>query len=131
VKPDVVSIGAPGIHFNGAGERSGVMSMQDDITERLMVGFDDIQHLEVVNESSAHNVPPGSESHFKVVLVSGDFAGMSLLARHRRVHQLLAEELKRIHALSVHAYTADEWRERTGGAPMSPPCLGGQQRRGS
>jgi BolA protein len=107
------------------------MSMHDTIANRLMDGFADLQHLEVVNESSAHNVPPGSESHFKLVLVSAEFAGMSLLARHRRVHEVLAEELKRIHALSVHAYTADEWRERTGGAPMSPPCMGGQARRGS
>ena len=27
-------------------------------------------HLELVNESYMHSVPPGSESHFKAVLVS-------------------------------------------------------------
>ena len=31
-------------------------------------------HLEVVNESSMHNVPRGSEAHFKVVVVSERFA---------------------------------------------------------
>ena len=33
-------------------------------------------HLEVINESASHNVPPGSESHFKLVVVSECFAGM-------------------------------------------------------
>ncbi|MDX9741589.1 MAG: BolA/IbaG family iron-sulfur metabolism protein [Gammaproteobacteria bacterium] len=102
------------------------MSMQDTITSKLVAGFGELDHLEVMNESSGHNVPPGSESHFKVVLVSEDFVGAGLLARHRRVHRILADEMTRIHALSVHAYTPDEWRERTGGAPMSPPCMGGE-----
>ena len=84
------------------------------------------QHLEVINESRNHHVPPGSESHFKVVLVSAAFEGQRLLARHRRVNEILAEELAHsIHALALHTYTADEWRTRFGAAPMSPPCLGG------
>ena len=29
-------------------------------------------HLEVINESASHNVPAGSESHFKVI-ISADF----------------------------------------------------------
>ena len=33
-------------------------------------------HLEVINESHMHNVPKGSETHFKVVVVSGRFDGM-------------------------------------------------------
>ncbi|GAK85288.1 cell division protein BolA [Vibrio ponticus] len=32
-------------------------------------------HLEVINESYMHNVPPGSESHFKVIVVSEQFEG--------------------------------------------------------
>lgn len=32
-------------------------------------------HLEVINESTMHNVPPGSETHFKVVVVSEEFEG--------------------------------------------------------
>lgn len=103
------------------------MGMQETITDRLVAGLGGLQHLEVVNESARHNVPPGSESHFKLVLVAEQFAGMGLLARHRRVHEILAAELDAIHALSVHAYTADEWRARMGGAPMSPPCMGGSR----
>lgn len=84
------------------------------------------EHLEVVNESDGHNVPAGSETHFKVVVVSPRFAGERLLARHRRVNEALAEELAGgVHALAIHTYTAAEWQQRFDDAPMSPPCRGG------
>lgn len=84
------------------------------------------QHLQVVNESGNHNVPAGSESHFKVTVVTDLFNGKTLLARHRLINQILADELKsQIHALAMHTYTAAEWREKHGNAPLSPPCLGG------
>ncbi|MEJ2397528.1 MAG: BolA/IbaG family iron-sulfur metabolism protein [Gammaproteobacteria bacterium] len=101
------------------------MSVQSDIERKLAEGIQ-AMHLQVVNESNNHNVPPGSESHFKVVLVSKDFAGKNLLARHRLVNGLLAEELQsRIHALALHTYTEEEWREQNGDAPMSPLVLPG------
>lgn len=101
------------------------MSMQAQIEQKLAGGLD-VRHLEVVNESSNHNVPPGSESHFKIVVVAPDFAGKTLLNRHRLINTLLADELKgSIHALAMHTYTEEEWVEASGNAPMSPPCLGG------
>ena len=67
-------------------------------------------HLDVVNESFMHNVPPGSESHFKVTVVSHNFDGQGLVSRHRTINQVLAEELDgRIHALALHTMTPDEW----------------------
>lgn len=103
------------------------MSVQREIEQKLTNGIT-AMHLQVVNESSNHNVPPGSESHFKVVLVSQDFEGKNLLARHRLVNGLLAEELQgKIHALALHTYTEAEWRSQNGDAPMSPPCLGGSK----
>lgn len=87
-----------------------------------------LDHLQVVNESGQHNVPPGSESHFKVVLVAGVFEGQPRIKRHRAVNAVVAEELAGpVHALSIHAYTHPEWRSRHGNAPLSPPCLGGEQ----
>lgn len=104
------------------------MSIQDTIERKLVDGITDLRHMEVINESDRHNVPPGSESHFKVVLVSDAFEGSGLLDRHRLVNGLLAGELRSaVHALAIHAYTPEEWRARTGGAPMSPPCLGGSK----
>ena len=48
---------------------------------------------QVINESSGHNVPKGSETHFKVVVVSDSFDGQMLIARHRMVNEILADEL--------------------------------------
>lgn len=88
----------------------------------------DPSHLEVVNESNNHSVPPGSESHFKVVVVSSRFEGLRPIQRHRVVHELLAEELKgSVHALALHLYTDSDWTKRFGSAPKSPPCLGGSK----
>ncbi|MBK7493212.1 MAG: BolA/IbaG family iron-sulfur metabolism protein [Nitrosomonas sp.] len=86
------------------------------------------QFLEVVNESHQHNVPAGSESHFKVTVVSDAFQGKMLLARHRMVNKILADELAQsIHALVLHTMTMDEWFEKSGTRNDSPPCLGGGQ----
>ncbi len=55
--------------------------------EKILRAHFAVQHLEVINESSQHNVPAGSESHFKVVIVSAKFNGLPLMARHRDVMQ--------------------------------------------
>jgi len=100
-------------------------TVQERIEEKLAEGIE-LKHLEVVNESGNHNVPPGSESHFRVVLVSDSFGGERLVRRHQRVNRILANELAHgVHALAIHTYTPDEWEARHGDAPMSPPCLGG------
>ncbi len=100
------------------------MSVEDEITEKLQLALNPV-HLEVTNESHMHNVPPGSESHFKVVVVSDEFNGKLLIARHRLINKALAEELAGpIHALALHTLTAQEWAEK-GSAPESPPCMGG------
>ncbi|XOV89377.1 MAG: BolA family protein [Pseudomonadota bacterium] len=98
------------------------MSVQATIEDKLAQSLP-LLHLEVQNESHNHNVPAGSESHFKVVLVSPEFDGLRLVARHQMVNRILADELaNRIHALAIHTYTASEWVSRKGDAPMSPPC---------
>lgn len=84
------------------------------------------QLLEVINESYRHNVPVGSESHFKVTIVSDAFSTKPLVARHRLVNATLTEEIIRsIHALALHTFTSAEWQERCNAAHESPPCLGG------
>ncbi|MFO7604591.1 MAG: BolA/IbaG family iron-sulfur metabolism protein [Gammaproteobacteria bacterium] len=101
------------------------MTVQSTIEQKLANGLN-LLHMEVINESDQHNVPPGSESHFKLVLVSNDFVDKMLIKRHRMVNEILADELQgSIHALSMHTYTEQEWQEKAGQAPMSPPCLGG------
>jgi stress-induced morphogen len=65
--------------------------------------------LDVINESHKHNVPKGSESHFKVIVVSEEFEGLSLIKRHRAVNHTLAEELAQgVHALQIVAKTPSQ-----------------------
>lgn len=96
--------------------------------EQMLNGRLEPVHLEVINESHMHNVPPGSESHFKVTVVSEQFEGKMLVARHRVVNEILAELLAgEIHALALHTLTPGEWFERGGDERNSPPCLGGSK----
>ena len=101
------------------------MTLLKHIEKKLEAGLDPV-FLEVVNESGQHNVPAGSESHFKVTVASPHFDGQRLLARHRMVNELLQEELAGpVHALALHTLTPGEWFERAGEVPNSPPCMGG------
>jgi len=64
--------------------------------------------LEVVDESARHaghaGANPQGESHFHVEIVADSFAGQSLLACHRMVNEVLADELAaRVHALTISA----------------------------
>lgn len=105
------------------------MSVEQSIREKLSQALDPVV-LSVVNESHMHNVPKNSETHFKVVIVSERFSGLSRIARQRLVHDLLKEELEGpVHALSQKVYTPEEWQDRgeSGGA-SSPPCLGGSRK---
>lgn len=98
--------------------------MQSTITDKLQNAFSPA-HLEVINESHMHNVPEGSESHFKVLIVSDEFDGKMLIKRHRSVNDVLKQELDGgIHALALHTMTTEEWFMKDK-SPDSPQCLGG------
>ena len=82
-------------------------------------------HLEIINESYMHNVPRGSETHFKVLIVSDQFRDTKLIARHRMVNESLSEELQSgVHALSIVAKTPDQWSQGQT-VEKSPACRGG------
>ncbi len=84
------------------------------------------QHLAVANESHMHSVPPNSETHFKVVVVSEEFEGIRQVQRHQKVYKVLSEELAgEVHALALHTYTSAEWEESQ--VPDSPNCMGGSK----
>ena len=102
------------------------MTIAATIEEKLRSAFSPL-HLEVINESNNHNVPPGSESHFKVIIVSKSFEGERLIKRHRAVNSVLSVELaEKIHALAQHTYTEKEWHDYYAkNTPSSPNCLGG------
>jgi len=103
------------------------MNVQQSIEDQLRGEFSP-QFMEVENESHQHSVPPNSETHFRVVLVSAAFEGKRKVARHQAVYAAVAEQLAGpVHALALHTYSPQEWRERGGDAPESPQCLGGSK----
>ncbi|MFV8816249.1 BolA family protein [Haliea sp. E17] len=106
------------------------MNVQQTIEDKLSAALQP-QLLEVVNESHMHSVPPNSETHFKVTLVSAQFDGKRSVARHQAVYGALAEEIAGpVHALALHTYTPEEWQQRGGDSPASPQCLGGSKGEG-
>lgn len=103
------------------------MTIQHTIEHKLDQAFNS-ELLAVENESHKHNVPPNSETHFKVTLVSPDFEGKGKVKRHQSIYGLLSEELSGVvHALALHLYTPAEWAESGQAAPESPNCLGGSK----
>ncbi len=100
------------------------MSMQQIIHDKLNGAFRP-DFLRVENESRNHNVPVGSESHFKITLVTDQFMDLTLINRHRQVHEVLDHELKQIHALALHTMTNDEWADKNMLVNDSPLCQGG------
>ncbi len=82
--------------------------------------------IEVLNESHQHHVPKNSQTHFKVTVVSEQFEGIPLIKRHRMINQLLINEFDAgLHALSIHAYTIQQWIKKQQKSPLSPNCLDG------
>lgn len=69
--------------------------------------------LEVVDESHLHaghaGAREGGQSHFRLVIVSSSFEGLSRVARQRLVNDLLREELSGpVHALAMKTLTPQE-----------------------
>merc|ERR1712071_592345 len=76
--------------------------IENSIKEKLSADLNPL-HLDIINESYMHNVPRGSETHFKVVVVSDKFEKLSLL----------------------QAKTPEQWEESTKTVEKSPACKGG------
>ena len=103
------------------------MTLQARIEQKLAAGLTP-DLLVVENESHMHSVKPGSETHFKVLVVSPAFDGASRVARQRRVNELLRDELAGgVHALTMRAITPDEYAHGGADGFVSPNCHGGKK----
>ncbi len=67
------------------------ISVYDRILSKLTQELSPIK-VDVINESYKHNVPEGSETHFKVLIVSHKFEDKKPIDRHRLVNQILSQE---------------------------------------
>lgn len=102
------------------------MSIEQIIQEKLEKGLS-VGHINIENESHMHS-GPATDTHFKVTLVSDDFAKKRLVQRHQMIYGLLEQEMQNpIHALSMHLFTQEEWQKRGGEVMPSPKCLGGSK----
>jgi BolA family transcriptional regulator, general stress-responsive regulator len=86
------------------------MSTAEVMKERL-ARLDPVS-LEIVDESSRHAGHEGAKSgggHYRLTIVSGQFAGQPVQARHRMVYDALGALMrKEIHALAIKASTPEE-----------------------
>ena len=88
------------------------MSVEALIRERLLVALEPVR-LDVVNESdlhAGHRGSPGTgESHFRLLVVSAKFAGLTRVARHRMVNAALGDLMAgRVHAMAIAAHAPGE-----------------------
>lgn len=70
-------------------------------------------HMEIVDESHKHAGHAGAAAgggHFRALLVSRRFEGLSRMARQRLVYQVLDPWMgNQIHAFSMRTFTPEEW----------------------
>lgn len=88
------------------------MRVSESIQQKLTSALSP-QRLEVVDESHLHaghaGAREGGQSHFRLVIVSSSFEGLSRVARQRLVNDLLREELSGpVHALAMKTLTPQE-----------------------
>ncbi len=106
---------------------AGAKTISETLIEKLTAAFKPA-HLELENESQQHAVPEGSESHFRAVIVSSAFDGVSRVDRQRRVLAAIDHELKNgVHAFTMRALTPEEWQAGQGSGFQSPACMGGSK----
>jgi acid stress-induced BolA-like protein IbaG/YrbA len=64
------------------------------------------------------DVRSDDNTHFAALLIGAAFEGLRPIARHQLVYRALGERVGReIHALSIEAYTPQEWTARSAGTP--------------
>ena len=70
------------------------------------------ESLDVLDESgkhAGHEGAKGGGGHYRLVIVSKRFAGVSIQLRHRMVYDALGALMqKEIHALAIKAYAPEE-----------------------
>ncbi|HEX7928005.1 MAG TPA: BolA family protein [bacterium] len=61
--------------------------------------------------------PQGDGEHYSVLIVSGQFAGKSMVEQHQMVYAALGGAMRAaIHAMALKTYTPDQWAKRGGRA---------------
>lgn len=81
-----------------------------EVSSLIQAGLPDAQ-VHVVSDDN---------THFEAVIVAANFAGKRMLQRHQLIYATLGQRMGReIHALSIQAYTPEEWQQAQQGGPRS------------
>ncbi len=85
--------------------------MREAMAARLAPLEPDVFDFEDQSHLHAGHAGNRGGGHYAILVVSSAFAGMSRLARQRKIQELLADLFaqKHIHALSIAAHTPDEY----------------------
>ena len=82
----------------------------DDVTRLIEAGL----------PGARVRVATDDDTHFTALIVSDSFQGQRSIRRHQQVYAALGERMGReIHALSIEAYTPEEWADL--GDTRNPP----------
>lgn len=86
--------------------------MQPDDIERLIkTGFEDAT-VKVMSDDN---------THYGAIVIAAEFEGMRPIARHQLVYKTLGTLVgNEIHALSIQAFTPEEWQARGGPGSQAP-----------
>lgn len=76
-----------------------------DISQLIEAGF---EHADVQVQSD-------DNTHFEALVVASEFEGKRPLARHQLIYKTLGTLMgNEIHALSIRAFTPEEWQQQAG-----------------
>ncbi|ORX38370.1 bola protein [Kockovaella imperatae] len=89
------------------GGTGSTMSIDKRLEEKLRSNLK-IDHFDIVDTSG------NCGSSFAITVVSPDFAKRMTLARHKMVNQILADEIKALHAFSQKTLTPEQWAAEKG-----------------
>jgi BolA family transcriptional regulator, general stress-responsive regulator len=119
-----MQFGSTGNIQNDTGTQSG--PRESWILQQTLAAFSPI-YFELENESHKHAAQLGGESHFRLLVVSSSFDGVSRIDRSRKVHQVLDQALKEgLHALALRCFSEGEWQALSAeqkSSLASPKCL--------
>ena len=88
------------------------MNIEESIRSKILQAFAPA-HFELINESAKHKGHAGDDgsgqTHFKLIVVSDKFSGLTRVERQRLVNQELKEEFfKGLHTVSFILKTSSE-----------------------
>jgi acid stress-induced BolA-like protein IbaG/YrbA len=74
-----------------------------DISQLIEAGFDNAE-VTVMSDDN---------THYAAIVVAVEFEGKRSIARHQMIYKTLGSLMgNEIHAMSIQAFTPDEWRQR-------------------